>query len=165
MKLRRATLLVFSRLPRGLWDLSKRRWYCAWPRRIRLHREMTLFTRCIALISRPDRSVVRRYKKRAIRTVGDARRARTLCGRNAVEVPIGGALESEGISRIVTRFELLGKVERFDYEGSSTLSVHWQDGGVAWSLNLVASKDATRVVVGGTPDPEVARGLIARVLG
>ncbi len=93
------------------------------------------------------------------------RRARTLCGRNAVEVPIGGALESEGISRIVTRFELLGKVERFDYEGSSTLSVHWQDGGVAWSLNLVASKDATRVVVGGTPDPEVARGLIARVLG
>lgn len=93
------------------------------------------------------------------------RRARTLCGRNAVEVPIGGALEPEGVSRIAARFELLGKVERFDYEGSLTLAVHWQVAGTTWGLKLVSSRDAARVVVEGTSDPEVARGVIARVLG
>jgi hypothetical protein len=47
----------------------------------------------------------------------------------------------------------------------TTLSVQWKDGQSAWSLQLIASTHATRLVVGGTVDPEVARGVVARVLG
>jgi hypothetical protein len=55
-------------------------------------------------------------------------------------------------------------VERLVYEDVTTLSVQWKDGQ-AWSLQLIASPHATRLVVGGTSDPEVARGVVARVLG
>jgi adenylyltransferase/sulfurtransferase len=94
-----------------------------------------------------------------------AQRVRVLCGRNAVEVPVGEVLDAQGIARVEARLAVRGLVERLAYDGVTTLAVHWKEGQVAWSLQLVASQDATRLVVGGTSDPEVARGVIARVLG
>lgn len=94
-----------------------------------------------------------------------AQRVRVLCGRNAVEVPVGEVLDAQGIARVEARLAVRGLVERLAYDGVTTLAVHWKEGQAAWSLQLVASQDATRLVVGGTSDPEVARGVIARVLG
>jgi len=93
-----------------------------------------------------------------------AQRVRVLCGRNAVEVPVGEALDTQGMDRVEGRLAALGLVERLVYEDVTTLSVQWKDGQ-AWSLQLIASPHATRLVVGGTSDPEVARGVVARVLG
>jgi hypothetical protein len=81
-----------------------------------------------------------------------------------VEVPVGEALDTQGMDRVEGRLAALGLVERLVYEDVTTLSVQWKDGQ-AWSLQLIASPHATRLVVGGTSDPEVARGVVARVLG
>jgi molybdopterin/thiamine biosynthesis adenylyltransferase len=94
-----------------------------------------------------------------------AQRVRVLCGRNAVEVPVGEVLDVQGIARVEAHLAVLGSVERLAYEDVTTLSVQWKDGQSAWSLQLIASTHATRLVVGGTVDPEVARGVVARVLG
>jgi len=94
-----------------------------------------------------------------------AQRVRVLCGRSAVEVPVGEVLDAQGLVRVEARLAARGWVERIVYEDVTTLAVQWSEGQVTWSVQLVASRDATRLVVGGTSDPEVARGVVARLLG
>ena len=94
-----------------------------------------------------------------------ASRPRVLCGRNAVEIPLGGPLSLASRDRIAARMAACGEVRRESLGGSESISCAWSESTGARSLVVVAATDSTRAVVGGSDDPEVARGVIARVLG
>jgi molybdopterin/thiamine biosynthesis adenylyltransferase len=99
---------------------------------------------------------------------GDAAQAskpRILCGRNAVEIPLGGPLAEASRDRIVARLSSCGRVRREAFDGAESISCVWIEPEGERSLVVVATRDSTRAIVGGSTDPEIARGVVARILG
>ncbi|MCE2885090.1 MAG: ThiF family adenylyltransferase [Planctomycetaceae bacterium] len=94
-----------------------------------------------------------------------ASRPRVLCGRNAVEIPLGAPLSPASRDRIAARMAACGEVRRESFGGSESISCAWSEPTGARSLVVVAATDSTRALVGGSDDPEVARSVVARVLG
>jgi len=94
-----------------------------------------------------------------------ASRPRVLCGRNAVAIPLGGPLSPASRDRIAARMAACGEVRRESFGDSESISCAWSESAGARSLVVVAATDSTRALIGGSDDPEVARGVVARVLG
>jgi hypothetical protein len=90
---------------------------------------------------------------------------RILCGRNAVEIPLGGPLAEASRDRIVARLPSRGLVQRESFDGAESISCVWIEPEGERSLVVVATRDSTRAIVGGSTDPEIARGVVARILG
>ncbi|MFM7260476.1 MAG: hypothetical protein ACKO3W_07720, partial [bacterium] len=67
--------------------------------------------------------------------------------------------------RIAARLAARGEVQREIFEGSESISCAWNEPDGARSLIVVAAADSTRAVVGGSDDPEIARAVVARLLG
>lgn len=93
-------------------------------------------------------------------------RMRVLCGRNAVEVGLGAAteagLDGAEFARLVARLAAAGEVASDVHGGTRVARVALGDG---LTLSVIAGTDATRAIVDGTRDPELARSLVARWIG
>lgn len=91
---------------------------------------------------------------------------RVLCGRNAVEVRLGGAergaLDGAEFARLVARLGAAGEVVSDVHGATRVARVMLADGG---AISVVAGAEATRAIVDGTRDPEQARSLVARWIG
>ena len=93
-------------------------------------------------------------------------RMRVLCGRNAVEVGLGATteagLDGAEFARLVARLAAAGEVASDVHGGTRVARVALGDG---LTLSVIAGTDATRAIVDGTRDPELARSLVARWIG
>jgi len=101
---------------------------------------------------------------------GGARRARVLCGRNAVELVLDGVLDEAGLERLAQRLaslgESLGEPARARHGATLSLRAGLRlspDDAIA--LTVLAGETATLALVEGTSDPERARTCVARFLG
>jgi molybdopterin/thiamine biosynthesis adenylyltransferase len=118
---------------------------------------------------------------------------RVLCGRNAVELRIAGALAEAELERIAVRLAAQGMVVRDRVGATTTLTVRFHGSAHdirqfalddvrsapgtseipaeldGWSgsvaLTVLAAERATFAIITGTTDPERARALFARVVG
>jgi hypothetical protein len=120
--------------------------------------------------------------------------ARVLCGRGAVEVRLGRALDAHALDRLAARLAELGTMVRDRHDGTEVLrvaigrtegrgdarsSAASTDGRTAGaptegpvsvaassaSLVVLAGARETLAIVEGTTDSEFARGVVARFLG
>jgi adenylyltransferase/sulfurtransferase len=116
---------------------------------------------------------------------GRAGSARILCGRGAVEVRLGRALDLPAIERLAVRLSELGLLVRERHDGTEVLRVatdHHESAGSQphraghdrqaradassrAHLVVLAGTRETLAIVEGTTDPEHARSLVARYLG
>ncbi len=93
---------------------------------------------------------------------------RVLCERNAVELRLGCVLDSAALLRVEQRLALHGACTREQHSSLSTLRVELsaREGDAhTCRLLLLASAQETLALVEGTSDPELARALVARVVG
>jgi len=99
-----------------------------------------------------------------------SRRARVLCGRNAVELVLEGVLDDAGLDRLAHRLASLGvaadEVVRGSHGGTASVRARLALGaeGPA-AVTVLAGEAATLAIVEGTSDPERARTIVARSLG
>ena len=127
-------------------------------------------------------------------TAGRAAPARVLCGRGAVEVRLGRALDAQALDRLAARLAELGALVRERHDGTEVLRVSIgraegrgdarssavsTDGSTVGApaegpassaassaiLVILAGARETLAIVEGTTDPESARGVVARFLG
>jgi molybdopterin-synthase adenylyltransferase len=99
-----------------------------------------------------------------------SRRARVLCGRNAVELVLDGVLDCAGLERIAQRMESLcdpaGEVVRGSHGGTASVKARLAFGSEGpTAVTVLAGETATLAIVEGTSDPERARAVVARSLG
>ncbi len=99
-----------------------------------------------------------------------SRRARVLCGRNAVELVLDGVLDAADLDRLAHRMGSLcddsGEVVRGSHGGTASLRARLVFGeDAAASVTVLAGETATLAIVEGTSDPERARAIVARSLG
>ena len=94
--------------------------------------------------------------------------SRVLCERNAVELRLGCILDAAALTRLEQRLALHGACTREQHSSMSSLRVELaaREGDASTCrLLLLASAHETLALVEGTSDPELARALVARVVG
>jgi adenylyltransferase/sulfurtransferase len=98
------------------------------------------------------------------------KRARVLCGRNAVELVLDGVLDEAGLERLAHRLASLGdaagEVVRGSHGGTASVKARLGvETGAPTTITVLAGASATLAIVDGTDDPERARTIMARALG
>lgn len=101
------------------------------------------------------------------------RAPRVLCGRGAVEVPLGEPLDIPARARVASRLrasgalssERFGDTEVLRLDLAPSVAGTASDGSQPSALVLLAGASDTRAIVEGCTDPEQARGIVARLLG
>ena len=94
--------------------------------------------------------------------------SRVLCGRNAVEIRLGGGLPSEEFARLATRISSAGPLSRSHHGSTCVLRVALpaaSAGDGPRTLSVLSSPAGTVAIVDGTRDPEIARSVVARWVG
>ena len=91
---------------------------------------------------------------------------RVVCGRNAVEVHLGGALGEEEFARLESRLRGAGVVASSLHGGTRLVKVDLSAQGEGpTGISVLAGDAATLAIVDGTRDLEQARATIARWIG
>jgi adenylyltransferase/sulfurtransferase len=100
-----------------------------------------------------------------------ARRWRVLCGRGAVEIALGPALDARALAQAIAKLSATGAA-RHERHGATDVVTAEIEGetspdGARSSIEiaLLSSDAGTLAIVSGTTDPERARSMVARYLG
>lgn len=98
-------------------------------------------------------------------------RWRILCGRGAVEIPLGGPITGARLEQVAKRLAAIGVVRQERHGATDALVAELAaeaaqvDGRRCVELSVLSGQAGAFAIVGGTTDPERARAIVARYLG